>query len=101
MNKEELLIQNGDLTTRLQLAHDADEKIRREFAKVFHWYEKPSPYGYDRENRKTIVPSWMQIFTEVGKLLAARTFYDLEGNISEHEELIRQIRKQLDGLQEN
>ncbi len=80
-NKGEKMTKVQLMTANAQLAKDCaelqvqlndakqasnNEYIRKEFAKAFGWY-KSSPYGpSDREPR---IPSWSEIFTEVGKLL--------------------------------
>jgi len=43
---------------------ERDKKIREEFAKTFSWYD------YDCGRPEPILPSWEQIFVEIGKLLA-------------------------------
>ena len=74
-----------------------DERRRKEFAKAFEW-RKPQEMYSPRENEPSS-PTWEQIFTHVGKLLAARNFYDFEGNISELEckleDLEKKIRKEI------
>ena len=53
------------------------------------------------ERRSTDVLSWLEICAEIGKLKAARTFYDFEGNISEMDEAIKRIIKDLHREKEN
>jgi len=63
--------------------HALDDKaLRQEFAKAFGW-TKPVPYTTGE--RVPLEPSWQQVFVELGKVLAARNFMDLEGNVSELE----------------
>ena len=72
-----------------------DEKRRKEFAKAFSWYIQ-RPYGGEKE---VSLPTWEQIFVNLGTLLAARNFMDYEGNISELEckleDLEKKIRKEI------
>jgi len=88
--KEQLLVE----IIKLRNSHadwvSGDERRRKEFAKVFNWYQKQGVYGYQSELR---MPSWEEIFTEIGKLLATKTFYDLDGNISEMDVRIENIKK--------
>jgi malate synthase len=93
MKKEELLQLNAKLQKKIEDELAKHKIRRREFAKIFGWY-KPHSGGYGDE-RLPIDPSWEQIFTEIGKLLAAKTFYDLEGNVSELECAIEDIQKTL------
>ena len=73
----------------------ADERKRKEFAKAFRWYIQ-RPYGGEKE---VSLPTWEQIFVNLGTLLAARTFLDCDGNISELEvridNLENEIRKEI------
>ena len=66
MKKEELQNRIGKLEQQLETMRREDKRIRKEFAKAFNWQE-PSPYTYSTTDY--IIPSWEQIFVEVGKLL--------------------------------
>lgn len=90
--REQLIERAADLKHDNERLTTADQIIRREFAKAFSWYETTPNFGYER---KPLVPSWEQIFVEIGKLLAARTFYSLEGNVSELECAVEQIKRDL------
>jgi len=76
---------------------EANERRRKEFAKAFSWHRPQEMYS--PRGNESATPSWEQIFVEVGKLLAARTFYDLEGNVSELEckleDLVKNIKKDI------
>ena len=91
--KEQLLSEVSKLETQLRERTECLERVRKEFAKAFNWYRRPNPYG--SENNEAMLPSWEQIFVEVGKLLAARTFYNLEGNVSELECKLEDLEKRL------
>ena len=92
MTKEELLKQNGEIVIRLDTALDKDKEMRQEFAKAFNWFKKQGLYDNERE---LLNPSWNQIFIEIGKLQAAKTCYDLEGNVSELEHKVEEINRTL------
>lgn len=82
-SKESLIIE----LTKIRESHagwvSGDETRRKEFAKAFNWYKERKQFDYgDRELR---LPTWSEIFVELGKTLAARNFMDFEGNISELE----------------
>jgi len=79
-SKTDLIELNAKLTKKATDLGERDERIRKEFAKAFAW-RRPTQYS-SLENEPRL-PSWEAIFTEVGKLLAARNFYDFEGNVSE------------------
>ena len=93
--KEELIAEIAKLETQLKDRVEYGERVRREFAKAFNWGErKGGLYDYDKKFEWT-TPSWEQIFVEVGKLLACRNFYDLEGNVSELECKLEDLEKRL------
>jgi len=97
MTKEELQKQIGELTEKVSQLNEGSERIRKEFAKTFNWFTKKD-YGfnnYSNGNTELRNPSWEEIFVEVGKLLAAQTFYDLEGNVSELECRIDTLEKNI------
>lgn len=95
--REQLLIEAAKLRDSHAGWVSGDERRRKEFAKAFNW-RKPKEMYSPGENEPS-VPTWEQIFVEVGKLLAARNFYDFEGNISEleckFEDLEKKIRKEI------
>ena len=93
-------------TLKHDLKHDnemyilQDQINRKEFAKAFRWHKQPKPYsGAYNEPPEPILPSWEQIWVNLGTLLAARNFMDFEGNISELEvkleDLENKIRKEI------
>ena len=68
---------------------DVDNERKQEFAKAFGWYKALGMY--DRGEREPSLPSWEQIFVELGRILAARDFRNIEGNVSELEMRTNQI----------
>jgi len=80
-----------------KLKHDNERLIlqdqlkRKEFAKAFGWYTS-KPYGGDKE---VSLPTWEQIFVNLGTLLAAKNFMDYEGNISELECKLEYLEKKI------
>ena len=77
--KEQLQVELG----KIRQSHGdwvaSDERRRKEFAKAFNW--RRDVYG-SMENTPS-VPSWEQIFVEVGRLLENKNFMDYENTISE------------------
>ena len=95
-SKEQLLIE----LTKIRESHagwvEGDERKRKEFAKAFKWHKQPRPYsGGFNEPAEPILPSWEQIWVNLGTLLAARNFMDYEGNISELECKLEDLEKRL------
>jgi len=69
MTKEELLKQNALLAKEIEEYGEANKRRRREFAKSFGWFEKSRVYNFGEEGEARL-PSWEEIFVEIGKLLA-------------------------------
>ena len=89
ITKEELQKENAILKERLAEAQKTEEDMRHTFTTILKGPVSDGPYPGLRERREDL--SWMEICTEIGKLLAARTFYDLEGNVSEIETTLERI----------
>ena len=93
--KQELIEEIAGVKIKNDSYQNKDERLRKEFAKAFSWYTQ-RPYGGDREVQ---LPSWEQIFVNLGTLLAAKNFMDFEGNLSELEvkleNLEQKIRKEI------
>src|SRR3990167_2261607 len=47
----------------------SDEFVRLEFSKAFRWYKKKGAYDSGYDDPKEILPTWEQIFIELGRLL--------------------------------
>lgn len=98
MNKEELQNKIAILEEDNRRLGEQEKELRKDISKILGNYTyKKDPYSRLNE-KELLVYSWAQIFAEIGKLLAARTFYDLEGNVSECEVAIGQINKSLETL---
>ena|SRR3990167_5897699 len=91
--RDQLLIE----LTRIRQSHeglvDGDERRRKEFARAFSW-RKPQEMYSPREN-EPFIPSWEQIFVEIGKLLALRDFRNLGEDVSKLEFKLRDLEKRL------
>lgn len=92
-SKTELVSEVAVLESKMQTLRDKDERLRIEFSKAFSWKEPQDMYSVRSHEPRT--PTWEEVFVEVGKLLAARTFYDLEGNVSELECKIEDLEKRI------
>lgn len=90
--KEQMIAELIKLKQSNEIWSEENKRRKEEFAKIFGWFKPHGRYG---EEELPITPSWEEIFTEVGKLLAARNFYDFEGNLSELEQKIRNLEEQL------
>lgn len=97
--KEELAVEIAKLRDSHAGWVSADERRRKEFAKAFTWYV-PNNHSWNQE-RQPLIPTWEQIFVNVGQLLAQRDFRNYEGNISEMELAIGKLQKEIYGDKEN
>ena len=94
--RDELLVEVADLKHSNEQYILNDQLRRKEFAKAFRWHKEPRPYsgGYN-EPAEPILPSWEQVWVNLGTLLAARSFLDFEGNVSELEMSLKELRDQI------
>ena len=77
---------------------EADKRTRTEFAKAFRWgMPKKQDYGYsiarNVEEWDWKMPTWEQIFVEIGKLKSLMDYRDFDGNISEIETKLEQLAR--------
>ena len=98
MTKDKLIVQNAQLEQTNKNWAEADTQRRLEFAKAFGWFKKRGMYDYQDEYR---TPTWIEIFVEIGKLLAARTFYNFKGNLSELQCKVESLTRKIDELPSN
>src|SRR3990167_10014967 len=78
--KEQLIEEVANLEHENEKYLTNDQLRRKEFAKAFNW--RKSQGMYDRGENEPSLPTWEQVFVELGKLLAMRDFRDFEGNVS-------------------
>ena len=99
MKKEELQKKLGEVEGRVTRLVSQDESIRREFAKAFRWGRpKRQEIGYTMSGTKLEdwdwnVPTWEQIFVEIGKLKSLLDYRDFDGNLSELEHRFNSLEK--------
>jgi hypothetical protein len=85
MTKEELIRENTQLISSVNLSRAKSTKIRNELAKAFGWNE-------DNLYRKSIEePSWEEIFIEIGRLLESR-------NQQNNQKELEALRTEIDNL---
>ena len=98
-SKEQLEKENTILKEDNRKLGEQDKLLRADFAKILSWYDVYEDKWTHKQDRALKNPSWAEIFAELGRLQAARTFYDIEGNVSELEckleELENKIRKEI------
>lgn len=78
-----------------------DKRLREEFAKSFRWGQPKSrnfgDYNFsNKEEWDWRIPTWEQVFVEIGKLKSLLDYRDFEGNLSEHEVAIEQMKANWD-----
>lgn len=86
--KEQLVIEIAKLEQAVKEYSDASERRRKEFAKAFGWYEQTY---YSSYNRPPKLPSWEEIFVEIGKLLASKKESHFNIKLPSFEEMIRDM----------
>jgi hypothetical protein len=80
MTKEEMIVKITTLDQSNQFYAKEDERIRKEFAKAFHWTKRKSSYDYEDEILK---PTWEEVLIEVGKLLERKKRDDVQEKLGE------------------
>lgn len=96
MTKIKLEQENEDLLQRVfkaesarDLQVDKDVRIRKEFSKAFNWKKQKSSYSFEEES---YLPSWEEIFVEIGKLLEQK-------GTNTCKELINDIHSRIDRIE--
>lgn len=57
-----------------------EEHIKKEFARAFGWFEKRGQYD-NYSDPKPRVPTWEEVFVELGKLLRSKDYNMLDQRI--------------------
>lgn len=91
ITKEDLLKENAILKSRLEEVVELEKNRKKDFARAFYWFER----GVYNSNESVRTPTWGEILIEVGKLIAARTFMDFDGNVSELEVKVEKLEKKV------
>lgn len=94
-SREQLEKENTTLRVDNQRLGEQDKLLRADFAKILNWYDIYEDKWTHKQDRALKNPSWAEIFAELGRLQSARTFYDLEGNVSELECKLEDLEKRL------
>lgn len=88
--KEDLIIKIAQLENNLKIRNEEDERIRKEFAKIFDWEVTRSSYSNYHSSVEFETPSWEKVFTKVGRLLE-NSYTQLR--ISNVEESLENVKK--------
>lgn len=64
------------------MKYENEEQIRKDFARIFGWYEKKGIYDPSYVDSKPRTPTWAEIFTEVGKMKNVINISDIQTDIS-------------------
>jgi hypothetical protein len=84
------------LAYELEALRNEDERLRVQFAKAFSRFKRRNTAWPVDDNSEPEDITWEDVFVEIGRLLAARNFTDLEGNISEIETKIEDLERKLE-----
>ena len=97
---EQLIAENAVLKDDNTKLGEQDKLLRADFARILSWYDTYED-KWTHERKKALKnPSWAEIFAEVGRLQAAKTFYDFEGNVSELECKLEDLARKLSANEE-
>ena|SRR3990167_6462148 len=91
--KEELIKENARLEQINKEFSETDTRRRKEFAKAFSWVKPYNPY--DNNIKEFLDPTWPEIYIQMGKLLATKSFMDFEGNVSQLERKLADVEKNI------
>jgi len=91
--KEELVIELAKFKQFYNTVMDEDNDRRTEFGKAFNLRINNSPFGYGHRDT-VIVPTWEEIFVEIGKLLAIKDFHECKDLISILQNKLNQIEQE-------
>lgn len=50
------------------MKYENEEQIRKDFARIFDWYDYTQAYGYSSRDKNLRTPEWAEIFAEIGRL---------------------------------
>ncbi|MFA6314949.1 MAG: hypothetical protein WC648_01085 [Candidatus Paceibacterota bacterium] len=75
MKKEELLKKIGGLELQVKTLEEFQIEQLKELAKAFNWKKPTRSYGsYDEGEAK--LPTWGEVFVEIGRLLAKQKYIE-------------------------
>lgn len=69
LTKESLVIELARVRDSHASWVSADERRRKEFAKAFNWVKNIQTFGYSHIEKEPQLPTWEEIFVQIGKLL--------------------------------
>jgi len=70
------------------MKYESEEEIRKDFARLFDWYNYENENGYSQGKKVLKKPEWAEIFSKVGKLLQLE---DTAGNNPVLQAMCRQL----------
>lgn len=88
--KEQLLIELEIVKKNNSEWKEFSNNIRKEFARAFSWNT-----GFGFGNTPTI-PSWEEIFVEIGRLLAIRDYQNLKDMLKSREDELFYIKQKIE-----
>lgn len=100
MKKEDLLKKIGKLEERMRQGAEDDIAVREELAKAFKWFKKKDGYSYEKES-EPILPSWVEIFIHIGRLLNTKDFHDYQEDIYQMHEEMQTMHATIRNIHEN
>lgn len=89
---KELEYEKKGLNGQIETILDDARRIRKEFAKSFGWMQQKQ-YHLDSEPK---LPSWEEIFVEVGRLLSHKNMNNLSNEVGILNKIIGEIEEIID-----
>jgi len=77
--KEDLVMEIAQLEEKIQTYQKSEKRVSQDFAKVFGWYETRDTMTarFDRKDLILKVPTWSEVFAEVGKLIELKKQHEI------------------------
>lgn len=98
MNKEQLIEENARLKRDNEVLRTRDENSRKEFALAFRWFRKKGQYDYGESEVR--IPTWVEIYVELGKLLERQKRLDYIVQNESNQIQIQELRIDLEDLKQ-
>ena len=98
MNKEQLIEESARLKRDNDVLRTRDEESRKAFALAFGWFKKKGQYDYGESEIR--VPTWTEIYVELGKLLERQKRLDYIFQNESNQMQIQELKVDLEDLKQ-
>lgn len=77
------------------MKYENEEQIRKDFARIFGWYEKKAIYDPSYGDSKPRTPTWAEIFAKIGEMKEIINISDIQTDIRNLQENVRDLSSRL------